>query len=152
MLEKENEDGTYSYIESDNGSWPDDLVINYDKSGCIDTNGQIIEDSLYYDIETKIATVETGVTTKCYLYFDIDKTFAIYSETDNSLRFYNNNDYKTIESKETYNDLAVTSVYKNFINETYTLDLSSWQVPLVEFHDYFETGVENKIKAPTWVN
>ena len=120
MLEKENEDGTYSYIESDTNSWPDDLVINYDKSGCIDTNGQIIEDSLTYNFETKIATVETGVTTKCYLYFDIDKTFAIYSETDNSLRFYNNNDYKTIESKETYNDLAVTSVYKNFINEKFT--------------------------------
>ena len=106
MLEKENEDGTYSYIESDTSSWPDDLVINYDKSGCIDTNVQIIEDSLTYNFETKIVTVETGVTTKCYLYFDIDKTFAIYSETDNSLRFYNNNDYKTIESKDTYNDLA----------------------------------------------
>ena len=64
----EQSDGTYK--ETSGNSWPDDMIFNVEKSGCVDNNGKKIENALTY--ENGIATVETGVTSNCYLYFDIE--------------------------------------------------------------------------------
>ena len=75
----EQEDG--SYKETSGNSWPEDMMFNEEKSGCVDNNGQIIENALVY--EDGIATVETGVTSNCYLYFDLKKddvTIAISTD------------------------------------------------------------------------
>ena len=71
----EQEDG--SYKETSGNSWPEDMMFNEEKSGCVDNNGQLIENALVY--EDGIATVETGVTSNCYLYFDLIKDDIIIS-------------------------------------------------------------------------
>ena len=117
-------DGFGNYHET--SEFPTDgYVYNFEKSGCIDSNGNIVRDSLLYNFDTKMVTIETDVTIKCYLYFEIEKVFAIYSDTDNSLRFYNNLDYDIIHTQETYNELAITSVYTDFLDEIYTVDFDA---------------------------
>jgi len=37
-------------------------------------------------------------------------------------------------------------------NADYSLNLTSWQVPLVTNYTDFNLGVESKITPPTWVN
>ena len=56
----EQDDGTYK--ESSDNTWPEDMQYNAEKSGCVDINGNKIENALVYNSETKIATVETGNT------------------------------------------------------------------------------------------
>ena len=69
----EQEDGTYK--ESTNNSWPEDMMFNEEKSGCLDSNGKAIENSLTY--ENGIATIKSNSTSYCYLYFDIIKDDVI---------------------------------------------------------------------------
>jgi len=69
MLETEHNSDDYE--ESNTSSWPTTgYKFNKEKSGCIDNSGSTIENSLSYDSTTNIVTVDTGVTTKCYIYFD----------------------------------------------------------------------------------
>ena len=69
MIEKEHNSNDYE--ESNTSSWPKTgYKFNKEKSGCIDNSGSTIENSLSYDSVTNIVTVDTGVTTKCYIYFD----------------------------------------------------------------------------------
>ena len=69
MLETEN--NSNEYTESNNSSWPSTgYKFNKEKSGCIDSSGNIIEDSISYNAITNIVTVETWGTTSCYVYFD----------------------------------------------------------------------------------
>ena len=75
----EQEDGTYK--ESTNNSWPEDMMFNEEKSGCLDSNGKAIENSLTY--ENGIATIKSNSTSYCYLYFDMikdDVTIAISTD------------------------------------------------------------------------
>lgn len=65
----EQEDGTYK--ESSDGSWPTGYIYNANKSGCIDLNGNKLDGVLSYDATNNIATVDTGSTSYCYLYFNI---------------------------------------------------------------------------------
>ena len=77
MIEKE--DGTYQ--ESSNNAWPEEMLYNEEKSGCIDSNGKKIENSLTY--EGGIATIKSNTTSYCYLYFDLikdDITIAISTD------------------------------------------------------------------------
>jgi len=70
MLETEHNSDDYE--ESNTSSWPKTgYKFNKEKSGCIDNSGSTIENSLSYDSITNIVTVDTGVTTKCYIYFDL---------------------------------------------------------------------------------
>jgi len=62
----EQEDGTYK--EDTSNTWPKNMKFNSELSGCIDINGNKISNSLKY--ENGIATVDTGNTSYCYLYFD----------------------------------------------------------------------------------
>ena len=68
----EQEDGTYK--EDTSNTWPTSgYQYNADMSGCIDLNGNKLDGVLSYDSTTNIATVDTGNTSYCYLYFSIPK-------------------------------------------------------------------------------
>ena len=57
------------YEEYDNNLWPDDEYY-YVKSECVNNSGNIIEDALNYNADTKKATLTTNETIYCTLYFD----------------------------------------------------------------------------------
>ncbi len=57
------------YEEYDNNLWPDDEYY-YVKSECVNNSGNIIEDALNYNADTKKATLTTNKTIYCTLYFD----------------------------------------------------------------------------------
>lgn len=65
MIEKN--DGT-GYVESTTNKWPSNMELNSELSGCVDKNGNRIEEALSY--ENGIAKVNTSTTSYCYLYFD----------------------------------------------------------------------------------
>ncbi|MBQ8901970.1 MAG: hypothetical protein IJY87_02750 [Bacilli bacterium] len=66
----EQEDGTYK--EDTTSTWPTDgYTYNASMSGCIDINGNKLDGVLSYDATNNIATVDTGNTSYCYLYFSI---------------------------------------------------------------------------------
>ena len=60
------------YEEAKNISvWPNDMIFNSQKSGCVDKYGNIIVDALLFDTTSNTATVYTETTGNCYLYFDL---------------------------------------------------------------------------------
>lgn len=65
----EQKDGTY--IESTSTKWPTDMVYNASRSGCVDNNGNSLDNALSYNSDTNIAVVNTVDTSYCYLYFDL---------------------------------------------------------------------------------
>ena len=69
--ETQQDDGTYTYIESEDTTWPTDLRYNAKKSGCIDNNGNKIDGTLTYNKENNKVTLRTKSATLCYLYFDL---------------------------------------------------------------------------------
>ncbi len=65
-------------FQNDNGEYTEQSTfpgenykLNEEKSGCIDNNGEKIENSLTYDSDGNKVTVSTNKTSYCYLYFDI---------------------------------------------------------------------------------
>jgi len=70
--------------------------------------------------------------------------FAIYSESDNSLRFYNNTD--DVSEGNTYKNLKVTKIYRNFTDTAYASNQAlpwyteSTLVEKVVFEQMFETN------------
>ncbi|MBQ7031405.1 MAG: hypothetical protein IJN13_03425 [Bacilli bacterium] len=69
----EQEDGTYK--EDNSNTWPTDgYTYNASMSGCIDINGNKLDGVLSYDATNNIATVDTGNTSYCYLYFSKPKS------------------------------------------------------------------------------
>ncbi len=77
----QNETG---YEESDSNEWPNNnYIYNSDLSGCIDKNGEKIEEEiLTFDSKTRKAIVETLKTSYCYLYFDKLETFTVQQLVD----------------------------------------------------------------------
>ncbi len=69
--ETQQDDGTYTYVESEDTTWPTDLRYNAKKSGCIDYNGNKIDGTLTYNKKTNKVTLRTKSATLCYLYFDL---------------------------------------------------------------------------------
>ncbi|MBQ7030879.1 MAG: hypothetical protein IJN13_00710 [Bacilli bacterium] len=66
----EQSDGTYK--EDKSNTWPTDgYTYNASMSGCIDINGNKLDGVLTYDATNNIATVDTGNTSYCYLYFSM---------------------------------------------------------------------------------
>jgi len=64
----EQDDGTYK--EDTSNTWPTSgYTYNETMSGCIDINGNKLDGVLSYDATNNIATVDTGNTSYCYLYF-----------------------------------------------------------------------------------
>ncbi|MBQ7031308.1 MAG: hypothetical protein IJN13_02905 [Bacilli bacterium] len=69
----EQEDGTYK--EDTTSTWPTSgYTYNESMSGCIDLNGNKLDGVLSYDATNNIATVDTGNTSYCYLYFSKPKS------------------------------------------------------------------------------
>lgn len=77
----ENEDGT-GYERSD--TFPEDLFLNKDLSGCVDGNGTLIKGLITY--VGGIVNVDAESTVYCYLYFDStpdnDEPITIVVSTD----------------------------------------------------------------------
>ena len=66
----EQEDGTYK--EDTTNTWPTSgYTYNASMSGCIDINGNRIDNALTYDKGNNKASVNTTNTSYCYLYFSI---------------------------------------------------------------------------------
>ena len=65
----EQEDGTYK--ESTSSIWPEDMMYNDEKSGCIDDKGNTIDGALTY--EGGVANIRTKSSSYCFLYFDLIK-------------------------------------------------------------------------------
>ena len=65
----EQDDGTYD--ESDSNTWPTDGERVYDQklSGCIDANGNSIDNALSYDAVNNKVILRTQQASMCYLYF-----------------------------------------------------------------------------------
>ena len=83
MIQKEDKTGYDVYEEN---TWPTDgYSFNNELSGCIDNYGTIIENSLSYNEDTNIITVDTGVTASCYVYFDIKNNALGQYIIDNSI-------------------------------------------------------------------
>jgi len=63
------------YTESDSNKWPTDgsYSFNASRSGCIDANGNTLEDVLSFNASSWTATLTTNTTAYCYLYFDLDQ-------------------------------------------------------------------------------
>ncbi len=64
----EQEDGTYK--ESTNSKWPTDMEYNEELSGCMDVNGNKIDNSLSYNDNTNSVKLKVNGVTYCYIYFD----------------------------------------------------------------------------------
>ena len=71
MIQKEDKTGYEVYEES---SWPTNMIYNNELSGCIDNYGSIVENSMTYNKDTNKITIDTGVTSSCYVYFDIESS------------------------------------------------------------------------------
>jgi len=69
--------------------------------------------------------------------------FAIYSETDNSLRFYKNDD--EVKVGDTYNNLMVTAIYAGFEADVYT---SHSELPWNEYREVIEKVVAEEKISP----
>ncbi len=68
----EQEDGKYQ--ESSDNEWPGDgYTFNSTLSGCMDINGDKIEEEGILTFINNKATVDTSKTAYCYLYFDKNK-------------------------------------------------------------------------------
>ncbi len=77
-------DGQYK----EESSFPGEgYMLNEEKSGCMDNNGEKIENSLEYDLENNKVTVSTNKTSYCYLYFDkVPQTLqTLQSQADSGL-------------------------------------------------------------------
>ncbi len=87
----EQDDGTYK--EDTSSTWPTDMTFNSELSGCIDLNGNKIDNSLTFNSEANSVTIKTSQTTYCYVYFDKKKpsvTLTVKTDgEDNILPSYN---------------------------------------------------------------
>ena len=73
MVEKEDGTGYEEYKVNDevSSSFPTTgYTYNSEKSGCVDANGNLIENSLSYNGETNKVSLSTSRSVKCYIYFD----------------------------------------------------------------------------------
>jgi len=80
----EQEDGTYK--ESTSSTWPEDMMYNDEKSGCIDDKGNAIHGALTY--EGGVANIRTKSSSYCFLYFDLikdDVTIAISTDGESGV-------------------------------------------------------------------
>ncbi len=71
----EQDDGSYATTDS-NSFNQSGYTFNSEKSGCIDTLGNIIENSLSYNESTKGLVLRVNGTSYCYAYFDKEPSGA----------------------------------------------------------------------------
>lgn len=115
------------YVEQKDGSYKEGeyfpgvtYELNYDKTSCVDNKKNNVSNDIVTYTNGKL-TLSSSKTIFCYLYFENEaKTYAIYSDTDNSLTFYKNKDSEGIGSK--YNNKNVTAIYSGFENIGYSAE------------------------------
>jgi len=78
----ENNEGEYEEYKINNevvSTFPtgSEYIYNNELSGCIDDNGELVENVLTYNETTQDITVEIGSTVYCYVYFDLDTTAPV---------------------------------------------------------------------------
>ena len=66
MLEQD----TGEYVYSENGLPAEGYIYNEIMSGCMDSEGKMVNNSLTYFKETNKFQISTKQSVKCYLYFD----------------------------------------------------------------------------------
>ena len=116
----EQSDGTYK----ESNTFPIHMIFNSEKSGCIDNQGNKLDNSLTYN--NGLITIETNKTTYCYIYFDKDKvspqifTFYLGGET--------NPTYVTSASTSisTYLSWSDTDIKEYCLTEDITSDTCVW--------------------------
>ncbi len=59
-----------SYEESNSSSWPTSMILNMERSTCVDEDGSTINNTLEWDRVNKKVTLNSNTTAYCYLYFD----------------------------------------------------------------------------------
>lgn len=80
MLQRE--DGTYE--ESNSDTWPAYMILNDEKSGCVDVNNNIIENALSFNSDANTVRIKTRSSCYCYLYFDLPQKYTITLELKNA--------------------------------------------------------------------
>ena len=101
----------------------------------IDTSYFTESDGLWYDIATGIGYAPDAIPTNTAATYSVEppiEAFAIYSETDNSLRFYKNMDHLNLSEGDTYKDLIVTNVYTGVEDVEYTTSVETVTTPWIE--------------------
>ncbi len=104
-LEQKQEDGTSTYVADERNTWPEEgYTFNKTMSGCIDGDGNKIEEEiLTYDEENHIATVDTGITAYCYLYFDLKVSKVLPEYVDDTTKLSTGDGYLVYhDGKGTY--------------------------------------------------
>lgn len=100
-------------------------------------------DGEWNNIFERTYTTEGAPTTNNKEYREEPVSFAIFSETDNSLRFYKNYDLPTIT--DTYNNLAVTKLYPNVETTYYEYDFYTGETTVPWLADGINPQVESVI-------
>ena len=68
------EDQSGGYTESVDNTFPSyDYFFNVNKSGCIDNEGNKLDNSLIFDPSTRKVSINVSKTSYCYLYYDLLK-------------------------------------------------------------------------------
>ena len=113
----EQDDGSYK----ESSSWPTgEFIYNDSLSGCVDYSGNALNGALSFNEETKVATVNTKTSTKCYLYFNvIPKAYALYFESDKSLHFIRTR--ANMSAGSTYDGKEVTLAFTGFEETSFNL-------------------------------
>ena len=110
----EQDDGTYA--ESQSNTFPTTgYVFNSDKSGCVDVNGAIIENSLTYNNETNKVNVRVNREAACYVYFN--KLYTITNLVQNGSFENGLNSWSSI-GVTTTNPHSINTTYKKFGNNS----------------------------------
>lgn len=115
----EQEDGTFK----EESSWPgSNYIYEESMSGCVDSSGKKIEDSLIYDPETNTVILETEYTTHCYLYFKApeQKYFEGVRYIKDCIYGNNKNEYNTWVEIQALKDGTNVVLNKSLKNNTNT--------------------------------
>lgn len=70
IMHIEGDNGEYLEVKNES-AWPTEgYILNMEKSVCYDYGGNLINNSLSYNLETKEIAVSLNSSLSCYLFFD----------------------------------------------------------------------------------
>ena len=60
------------YTKSSDNTWPkSNYTFNKNRSGCVDSNGNLVENILSFDDAKHLMSLSVTKSVKCYMYFDV---------------------------------------------------------------------------------
>ena len=96
---------TGEYVKSESSTFPTTgYRFNSTKSGCVDANGNIIENSLTYNNESNKVNLKANRKVSCYVYFD--KLYTVTYELDGGI-FDVTPPVKEVAYGDTYGELPI---------------------------------------------